>query len=194
MTLSPHALIVQAVPALKRNTLLQNICLILIGTCFLTLEAKIQIPLYPVKISMQPFVSILLGCLYGRKLAVATVALYLFEGALGLPVFQGTPDRGIGLAYMVGPTGGYLIGFLLAAYVSGVLSEKGFGRTVWSAAVIFTLGAIVNDIAGITWLTHLMGVEIAKSTYFSYQLAFVLKLGFFAGLLPVLWQFRKETN
>lgn len=190
MTLASNVLIVQVFPALKTNKLYHTLFLALIGTCLLTLEAKIQIPLYPVKISMQPFMSILLGCLYGKRLAVATVALYLLEGALGLPVFQGTPDRGIGLAYMVSTTGGYLMGFVLAAYISGVLSEKGYGQTVLSAALLFTIGAVVNDIAGIAWLNYLMGFEVAKSVYLSYQLAFLLKAGLFAALLPLIWKYR----
>jgi biotin transport system substrate-specific component len=183
-----NLLIARLFPALKINNFYQAVLLAIAGTFALTLEAKIQIPLYPVKISMQPFVSILLGCLYGRRLAVATVALYLLEGALGLPVFQGTPDRGIGLSYMLGPTGGYLMGFMLAAFVVGTLSERGMGRTLWSAGLLFTIGAVVNDIAGISWLTYLMGIEVAKNVYLSYQLAFLLKLGLFSALLPLIWR------
>jgi biotin transport system substrate-specific component len=192
MSVTHKFLITQRIPAFEKLTFIRAVILAFVGTLALTLEAKIQIPLYPVKISLQPFVSILLGCLYGRNLAVATVALYLLEGALGLPVFQGTPDRGIGLAYMVGPTGGYLIGFLLAAYVVGMLSEKGMGRTVWSAALLFTVGAVVNDIAGISWLMYLMGTEVAQSVYLSYQFAFLLKMGLFAALMPLLWHSLKR--
>lgn len=188
MHLNTNLLIVRLLPAFKINNLYQALLLIIAGTLALTLEAKIQIPLYPVKISMQPFVSILLGCLYGRRLAVATVALYLLEGALGLPVFQGTPDRGLGLSYMLEATGGYLIGFMLAAYVVGTLSERGMGRTIWSAALLFTIGAVVNDIAGLSWLTYLMGIEVAKNVYLTYQLAFLLKLGLFSAVLPLFWR------
>lgn len=191
MTQSTNLLITRLLPAFKINNLYQALLLAFVGTLALTLSAKIQIPLYPVKVSMQSFVVILLGCLYGRRLALATVALYLMEGAVGLPVFQGTPDRGIGLAYMVGTTGGYLIGFMLAAYVVGFLSERGMGRTIGSAALLFTVGAVVIDIAGLSWLTYLMGTTVAKNVYISYQLAFLLKLGLFSLFMPLCWRFSK---
>jgi biotin transport system substrate-specific component len=192
MSAIDHSLIARMIPALEHKTAFKSCLLLLLGTFALTLEAKVQIPLYPVKISMQPFMSILLGCLYGRQLAVATVALYLFEGALGLPVFQGTPDRGVGLAYMVGPTGGFLIGFLLAAFVVGTLSQRGWGRTIGSAFLIFTIGAVVNDIAGLCWLTHLMGIDVARNVYLSYQWAFLLKAGLFSALMPLIWRYQRH--
>jgi biotin transport system substrate-specific component len=86
------------------------------GSILLTLSAKISIPFYPVPLTMTTFVVIGLGLALGARLGSAAVALYLFQGALGLPVFAGTPEKGIGLAYMMGPTGGYLLGYLVAAY------------------------------------------------------------------------------
>ena len=192
MPVTLRLMISKLLQTIEKDNALYTLILAFVGSLALTLEAKIQIPLYPVKISLQPFMAILLGCLYGRKLAVATVALYLLEGALGLPVFQGTPDRGIGLAYMLGPTGGYLIGFMLAAYVVGTLSEKGMGKTIWSAALLFTIGAVVNDIAGISWLIYLMGIEVAQNVYLSYQFAFLLKMGLFSGMLPLIQLFFKR--
>ena len=95
------------------------VVLALIGTALLTLAAKIKVPYYPVPITMQTLVVLVLGMAYGARLGAATVLLYLVEGAAGLPVFTGTPERGIGIPYMRGPTGGYLVGFVLAAGVSG---------------------------------------------------------------------------
>ena len=101
------------------------IVLAVIGSILLTLSAKIQVPFWPVPMTMQTFVVLVLGVAYGWRLAGATVLLYLAQGALGLPVFA----AGGGLAYMAGPTGGYLVGFLLAAVAVGWLAERGWARS-----------------------------------------------------------------
>ena len=81
---------------------------VIVGVCLLTLSAKLQVPFYPVPMTMQTLVVLMIGMAYGRVLGTATVVAYLLAGAAGLPVFAGTPERGIGLAYMMGPTGGFL--------------------------------------------------------------------------------------
>jgi len=86
----------------------------ILGTLLLTISAKVKIPFYPVPMTMQTFVVIFIGMAFGWKLGLATVFAYLVEGAFGFPVFAGTPEKGIGIAYMIGPTGGYLFGFLVA--------------------------------------------------------------------------------
>lgn len=91
------------------------VSLALIGTAILTISANIKVDLLYVNVTMQTFALFAISAVYGSRLAVATVALYLLEGALGMPVFTGTPEKGIGLAYMVGPTGGYLLSYLVAA-------------------------------------------------------------------------------
>ena len=90
--------------------LMRAVLLAVAGSLLLWASAKISVPFWPVPMTMQPFVVLGLGAAFGWRLGMATVALYLLEGALGLPVFQGTPEKGIGLAYMAGPTGGYLAG------------------------------------------------------------------------------------
>jgi len=194
MVLSSNALIVRLFPSLEKGTSFKFISLAIIGTALLTLSAKVTIPLYPVQISMQSFVVILLGCMFGSRLALATVLLYLLEGAMGLPVFQGTPARGIGLLYMIGPTGGYLLGFLAAAYIVGHLSERGLGRSVSSAAALFLIGAVIIDIPGVTWLASLLGLDGAKSVYLSYQYAFWLKTGLGAVIVPLIWHFTIKAD
>jgi len=89
--------------------------------------------------TMQSLVVLLVGMAFGWRLGVATVLLYLFEGLLGLPVFAGTPEKGIGLAYMAGPTGGYLLGFVPAAALTGWLAECGWDRSSWRAAIALSL-------------------------------------------------------
>jgi biotin transport system substrate-specific component len=119
---SAHATLADALwsPA-AGSTTVRAIVLAVIGSILLTISAKIQVPFWPVPMTIQTFVVLVLGVAYGWRLAGATVLLYLAQGALGLPVFA----AGGGLAYMAGPTGGYLVGFLLAALVVGWLAERG---------------------------------------------------------------------
>ena len=107
---------------IKQNTqsqILKSLFVIILGTIILTISAKIKVPFYPVPMTMQTFVVVLIGVTLGWKLGLATVFAYLFEGAIGIPVFAGTPEKGLGVAYLMGPTGGYLFGFLVATYVAG---------------------------------------------------------------------------
>ena len=114
----------QLIKNISSNQLIKKIFLVFIGSILLAISSKIKIPFYPVPMTMQTFVVVLIGMLYGWKLGVFTVALYLFEGAIGLPVFAGTPEKGIGLIYFTGPTMGYLMGFLLAVFISGYFYPK----------------------------------------------------------------------
>ena len=101
---------------------LKNLIIIFLGSIILIISAKIKIPFYPVPMTMQTFVVLLLGVSFGYKIGMATVAFYLFEGMIGIPVFAGSPEKGVGLIYFSGPTMGYLIGFLLATFLSGYMN------------------------------------------------------------------------
>jgi biotin transport system substrate-specific component len=127
------------------------------GSLLLWASAKINVPLLPVKMTMQLFVVLALGLALGARLAGATVLLYMIEGAAGLPVFTGTPEKGLGVAYMMGPTGGYLLGFLLAALVTGWLADRGFARNPVLAVAAALAGAIAIYIPGLLWLGTLLG-------------------------------------
>ena len=104
--------------------LLKSILIIIFGSMALTISAKLKIPFYPVPMTMQTFVVLFLGVAFGYKIGVASVSLYLIEGISGLPVFSNSPEKGIGLIYFTGPTMGYLLGFLLASFLSGYLNLK----------------------------------------------------------------------
>ena len=93
-------------------------------TILIALSSKINVPFYPVPMTMQTFVVLLCGVILGPRFGFITLSLYLFEGAIGLPVFQGTPEKGLGITYLMGPTGGYLIGFIISAYIAGLLLSK----------------------------------------------------------------------
>lgn len=131
--------------------------LAVLGSLALAASAKLQVPFYPVPMTMQSLVVLLLGMAYGWRLGAATVLLYLVEGALGLPVFAGTPEKGIGIAYMMGPTGGYLLGFVFAAALTGWLAERGWDRSLWRSAVALSLGHAVLFLAGLAWLAVFLG-------------------------------------
>ena len=90
---------------------IKKFIIVIFGTLLLTISAKIKVPFYPVPMTMQTFTVVLIGITLGWKLGLCTVLVYLFEGAIGLPVFAGTPEKGIGISYMIGPTGGYRICF-----------------------------------------------------------------------------------
>lgn len=167
----------------KNQSWLKYGAAVLAGSLFLTLSAKIDIPFWPVPITMQSFAVIFLSALYGRNLAVATVAVYILEGALGIPVFQ---SMQVGTAALFSPTGGYILGFLLAAFVVGSLVDCGGGKTHLSTVGLFVLGAIVIDIPGITWLLSFVGIEQVVQIWLSYQIAFILKTGLGAVLVPLI--------
>jgi biotin transport system substrate-specific component len=131
--------------------------LVVLGTILLTVSAKLKVPFYPVPMTMQVCVVLALGLALGFRLALATVLLYLIEGAAQLPVFAGTPERGLGLAYMMGPTGGYLLGYLFAAAAVGMLADRGWGRH-WAKAILAGLiGLAIIYVAGIVWLGTVIG-------------------------------------
>ena len=109
----------EAIKKIELNKIAKIILVAVLGTLLLTISAKIKIPFYPVPMTMQTFVVLFLGIALGPKMGLLTVSLYLFEGIFGLPVFAGTPEKGIGFVYFTGPTMGYLIGFLVATYLAG---------------------------------------------------------------------------
>ena len=135
-------------PAAWRITARQGLALIA-GVALLTLSAKIRIPLGPVPITLQTFAVLALATTLGPRLAVATMLAYLGAGAAGLPVFAGTPERGIGLAYMMGPTAGYLAGFLVATVVTSRVAE-GRGLLGRTGAMLAGVAAIYG--LGLSWL------------------------------------------
>jgi len=122
---------------------------ILAGVALITLCAKIRIPFWPVPMTLHTLAVMAIALATGPRLATATFVGYLLAGAAGLPVFAGTPERGIGLAYMVGPTGGYLIGYLAASRLTGALAE---GRATLGRIGAMLAGLAVTYAVGLPWL------------------------------------------
>ncbi len=166
---SQGTLVTTVWPAARRWQ--SRLLLALIGSLALALSAKVQVPMLPVPITLQTLVLQMMAVLLGGSTAMAAVGAYLLEGAAGLAVFAGTPEQGIGIAYMAGPTGGYLAGFLLAAGLMGWLAELGWDRSVAKALGLGVLGNAMILICGALWLSHLIGPERAIA----------------AGVVPFLW-------
>jgi biotin transport system substrate-specific component len=140
----------------SRLAALRAVILMVAGTALLTLSAKVQVPFYPVPMTLQTLVVLVIGAAYGWRLGGATVALYLFEGAMGLPVFANTPPAVPGLAYLAGPTGGFLIGFAAAAVATGWMAERGWNRSLGRVAVMMIVGHVVIFAFGLGWLATMM--------------------------------------
>lgn len=179
-----------------RRTLLRNVALAVAGSIALWISAKVQIPFYPVPLTLQTLVVLIIGMAYGWKLGAATVALYLLQGAMGLPVFAGTPEKGIGLAYMIGPTGGYLVGFLLAAAAVGYLANRGWDRNVFTAGLAMLIGNALIYIPGVFWLGSVLGWDkpILEFGLTPFLLGDLFKLVLAALFMPMIWNIVKRMT
>ena len=166
--------------------------LVVFGSLLLAVSAQFKIPLYPVPVTGQTLVVLLIGMTYGPRLGGITIAAYLFEGAIGLPVFAG---GAAGAAVLMGPTAGYLFGFLLAAIAIGYLAERGMGRTVVSTIAAMVIGNCVIYLCGALWLANFIGFGqaiVAGVLPFLYGDA--LKLVVAAGLMPWAWRAVKSAK
>lgn len=174
----------------RDRTLLRNVALIIAGSLLLTLSAKIKVPFYPVPMTMQTLAVMLIGFTFGWRMAGATVLFYLAQGAFGLPVFAGTPEKGIGLAYMMGPTGGYLLGFVLAAVLCGWLAERGWDRSPLRLVAAMILANGVIYLLGIAWLGSVVGWDkpVLAWGMIPFLYGDLLKIVLGAGLLTVGWK------
>jgi biotin transport system substrate-specific component len=186
---SPRTLLDLAKPESGAAKLATTVGAVLFGVCLLTLSAKIKVPFWPVPMTMQTLVVLMLGMAYGARMAAGTVLAYLLAGAAGLPVLAGTPERGIGLAYMMGPTGGFLLGFLISAWVVGFLAERGFDRSLILCALAMLAGHAIISLAGVAWLAALLGTTKAIQVGFMPFLASsVLKTALGAAAMPLIWR------
>ena len=141
---------------ISQTTIIKSLFAIVLGSIALTISAKIKIPFYPVPMTMQTFVVLFLGISLGYKIGLASVGLYLFEGILGLPVFSNSPEKGIGLVYFIGPTMGYLIGFLTASFLASKVTLKDNFIIILIKLIIATSTIYI---LGLLWLGTLIGWE-----------------------------------
>ena len=144
----------ELVKSLKSSKVIKYAFIALIGSIALAISSKVKIPFYPVPMTMQTLVVIMIGAAFGWKLGLATVSLYLFEGIIGLPVFSGTPEKGIGLVYFTGPTMGYLIGFLVAVFLTGKFN---YSKNLITNFLKLTFATSFIYLLGMVWLGSLIG-------------------------------------
>ena len=180
----------ELVKTISNNKLIKIFLISILGSILLTISAKIKIPFYPVPMTMQTFVVLFLGISFGYKVGVITIILYLLEGISGLPVFSNSPEKGIGIAYFVGPTMGYLIGFIFACFLAGYFKYTSnylinFLKILISTSIIY--------IFGILWLGTLIGWDkpILQLGMFPFLLAELFKILLLTLLLSKIIKLRK---
>ena len=180
----------ELVKTISNNKLIKIFLISILGSILLTISAKIKIPFYPVPMTMQTFVVLFLGISFGYKVGVITIVLYLLEGISGLPVFSNSPEKGIGIAYFVGPTMGYLIGFIFASFLAGYFKYSSnylinFLKILISTSIIY--------IFGILWLGTLIGWDkpILQLGVFPFLLAELFKILLLTLLVGKIIKLRK---
>ena len=186
----------QILPATRpRSALLRNLALAVAGSLLMVAAAKIKVPFWPVPMTLQTLAVLALGAAYGPRLGAATIALYVADGLAGLPVFTNTPPLAAGPLYLAGPTGGFILGFVIAAAVAGWAAARG-------ASLVRLLGGLLlADLAlmvvGCLWLAFgaqmaggATGVGLAKAFAYGVQpflLGEALKTALAASLVGAGW-------
>jgi biotin transport system substrate-specific component len=171
---------------------LRDLILIVFGALFVAVLAQVKIPLpfTPVPLTGQTFAVLLVAAALGSKRGAASMAFYVALGALGLPVFAGGAS---GMAYLSGATLGYLIGFVLAAYVVGLLAERGLERSVRTSVIPFLVGTVIIYICGVSWLAIILGSfsKAITAGFVPFVIGDVIKLIAAALALPAAWKLAK---
>ena len=163
-------------PAVRREALIYDLVMVVGASVFIALSAQIAIPVpfSPVPISLQTFAVVLTGAFLGSRLGSLAVVAYLLEGAVGLPVFA---QAHFGLIHLAGPTGGYLLGFIPAAYVTGLLAERGNENSLLRAMLIISAGTGIIFICGLTWLSMVLNrSEVLILGFYPYLPGAILKI------------------
>lgn len=155
------------------------------GSALLAVSAKLQVPFWPVPMTLQTLAILVIGMAYGSRLGTATVLLYLAEGFVGLPVFAGTAA---GPAYFAGPTAGYLIGFVASVWLVGWLAERGWVRSMARCALAMALGHGLVFVFGVSWLATLLGVQKALAVgLYPFWAATLLKTLLGMAVMQAAW-------
>ncbi|EXL10121.1 biotin transporter BioY [Aquamicrobium defluvii] len=158
------------------------------GTLLLTVSAKTKVFLGPVDISLQTLAVLLIASAFGMRLAVATLLLYMAQGAMGLPVFQSSPEKGVGIAYMLGTTGGYLAGFVAMAAIAGWAADRGLDRNPFRLFGAFMAAEVVMMAMGFAWLALLIGADKAwQFGVMPFIVGDLIKVALAASLVPAVW-------
>jgi biotin transport system substrate-specific component len=150
----PHTTLADVLSPRQQRSWLLDAVLVVLFSAFVALTAQVEIPLWPVPLTLQTLGVLFTGAVLGSRRGALALLLYLTEGALGLPVFAGGAS---GVGYMLGPTGGYLVGFVVAAGVVGWLAQRGWDRRLVWAAVAMVIGNVIIYACGVAWLAVFLG-------------------------------------
>ena len=185
-------------PSASRS-LLRSIVLVLLGCALLWVSAKVKVPFWPVPMTLQTFAVLALGAAYGSRLGAATVIAYLAAGAAGLPVFTNTPPEMAGPGYLLGPTGGFLIGFVAAAFIVGTAADRHWDRSVPKLLAAMVAADIVVFAMGLAWLglaVPALGYSwgLLEAGLFPFVLGDLLKVLIAALAVPAAWRLVRRAG
>ena len=171
---------------------IKQVVMVVLGIAALAIFAKIKLPMWPVPITMGTFAVLTIGATYGPRLGLATILGYMIIGALGFDVFAGSSAESAGLTYMMGGTGGYLVGYVLATLALGFAARAGWDRSVVMMAAALLVANALIYLPGVAWLSVLYegkslawAVEVGLTPFL---IGDALKLGLAALLVPGLWK------
>ena len=190
-TMTQDRVLAEAImPQEGQAKLIKQIVLVIAGIAVLAIAAKIKIPMWPVPITMGTFAVLSIGAAYGTRLGLATILGYMIIGALGFDVFAGSSAEKFGLTYMMGGTGGYLVGYVLATLALGYLARLGWDRSFGKMALAMLVGNVLIYVPGLFWLGTLYGWDqpILQWGLTRFLVGDALKLALAALLLPTLWK------
>ena len=168
------------------NSYIKNFLLIIFGTLLLAVSSKIQVPFWPVPMTMQTFIVFIIAMAYGWKLSLLTLIAYLIEGAMGMPVFA----KGGGFLYLMGPTAGYLYGMTIAAGIMGYFADLGYGKSIIKCIVPLLIGTVIIFVLGVGYLSSIIGLEkalVAGLLPFIPSELFKIALALF--VIPSIWKY-----
>lgn len=175
----------------KSLALLKNSLLVLSFSLLTALSAQIKVEIGPVPLTMQTFFVLLSGALLGSKKGAFSQLVYLFGGLAGIPWFS----RGGGIIYILSPSFGYIVGFVLAAFFTGLFCERGFDRQIKMAFLAILVGNIILYIPGLLWLARFIGFEkVLAAGFYPFILGDLLKISLIGAILPISWNLIKRSH
>lgn len=189
LALTNKVLVEAVAPREGTQLLVKQAALVLLGIAVLAIAAKIKVPMWPVPITMGTFAVLTIGAAYGARLGLVTILGYMIIGALGFDVFAGSSAEAYGLSYMMGGTGGYLLGYVMATVALGWFARAGWDRAAGKMALAMLAGNVIIYVPGLIWLGTLYGWDnpILQWGLTPFLIGDALKLALAAALLPALW-------
>lgn len=190
LALTNKVLVEAVAPREGTRLLLKQAALVVLGIAVLVVSAKIKVPMWPVPITMGTFAVLTLGAAYGARLGFVTILGYMIIGALGFDVFAGSSAEAYGLSYMMGGTGGYLLGYVMATLALGWSARAGWDRSAGKMGLAMLAGNVIIYVPGLIWLGMLYGWDkpILQWGLTPFLIGDVLKLALAAAILPALWK------